>query len=213
MRRRQHRGRRRVQRAVPRRAPTAPEADRGPGRDHRALRAQVPGAGAPRPAIREAALATSKIDRYAGPDGRYRIRSLYFDTLRFDLYAANEREQPDCFKMRARCYPASKTSPVFLEVKRRVLDVIATRRGWASPAGLWGGGSTCSRAGPPRSTRCRRRSGRATKFLAPYHRHHLVPAMLVEYEREAYERRSLLRPPHVRSRHPRPVEARAGFGN
>lgn len=135
------------------------------------------------PAIREAALATSKIDKYAGPDGRYRIRSLYFDTLRFDLYAANEREQSDRFKMRARCYPGSTTSPVFLEVKRRVLDVIVKTRAGV-PAGLWvdvlAGRTAALDALSPQV-----RQG-AMKFLAPYHRHHLVPAMLVEYEREAY---------------------------
>ncbi|HMY19776.1 MAG TPA: VTC domain-containing protein, partial [Polyangium sp.] len=36
------------------------------------------------PAIRNAVKTTSKIDRYAGPDGTYRIRSLYFDTDKFD---------------------------------------------------------------------------------------------------------------------------------
>lgn len=135
------------------------------------------------PDIREAALATSKIDKYAGPDGRYRIRSLYFDTPRFDLYAANEREQADRFKMRARVYPGSKTSPVFLEVKRRVLDVIIKTRANV-PKELWHdvleGRSAALDALPDQA-----RKG-AMRFLAPYFRHHLVPAMLVEYEREAY---------------------------
>jgi SPX domain protein involved in polyphosphate accumulation len=135
------------------------------------------------PAVREAALATSKIDRYAGPDGTYRIRSLYFDTLRFDLFAANEREQADRFKMRARSYPESKTSPVFLEVKRRVLDVIIKTRA-AIPADLWldvlaGRTAALDRLSP------QAKKG-AKRFLGPYFRHHLVPKMLVEYEREAY---------------------------
>ena len=86
-------------------------------------------------AIRAAVRTTSKIDRYAGPDGTYRIRSLYFDTDHYDLYWANEREQPDRFKLRARTYPG-KESPVFLEVKRRVLDVIIKSRA-AVPASSW----------------------------------------------------------------------------
>lgn len=134
------------------------------------------------PAIRSTVRTTSKIDRYAGPDGTYRIRSLYFDTDRYDLYWANEREQPDRFKLRARMYPG-KTSPVFLEVKRRVLDVIIKSRA-AVPADGWkevlGGNQDAIDALPPHV-----RTG-VHKFLAPYHRHHIRPVVLVEYEREAY---------------------------
>lgn len=134
------------------------------------------------PSIRAAVRTTSKIDRYAGPDGTYRIRSLYFDTDKFDLYWANEREQADRFKLRARMYPG-KTSPVFLEVKRRVLDVIIKTRA-AIPAKIWrevlAGHDAALDSLPPHI-----RSG-ALKFLAPYHRHHAKPVILVEYEREAY---------------------------
>lgn len=132
--------------------------------------------------IRAAVRTTSKIDRYAGPDGTYLIRSLYFDTDKYDLYWANEREQPDRFKLRARMYPG-KTSPVFLEVKRRVLDVIIKSRA-AVPANLWreviAGHDSALDTLPPHI-----RNG-AMKFLAPYHRHHARPVILVEYEREAY---------------------------
>ncbi|MDC0745049.1 polyphosphate polymerase domain-containing protein [Polyangium mundeleinium] len=135
------------------------------------------------PGIRATARATSKIDKYAGPDGTYRIRSLYFDTDRYDLFWANEREQADRFKLRARCYPASTESPVFLEVKRRVLDVIVKTRA-AIPAAAWrdvlAGKESALAALSPGA-----RSG-AMRFLAPYHRHHIRPVLLVEYEREAY---------------------------
>lgn len=134
------------------------------------------------PAIRKAALTTSKIDKHAGDDGTYRIRSLYFDTLRYDLYAANGREQADRFKMRARVYPG-KPSPVFLEVKRRVLDVIVKSRA-AVPVASWrdilSARSDALQALPPAA-----RDG-AFKFLGRYHRHHLAPVLLVEYEREPY---------------------------
>lgn len=134
------------------------------------------------PAIRATVLTTSKIDRYAGPDGTYRIRSLYFDTDQFDLYWANEREQPDRFKLRARMYPG-KTSPVFFEVKRRVLDVIVKSRA-AVPADRWrdilAGHDDALNALAPHVR------ANALKFLAPYHRHHIRPKLLVEYEREAY---------------------------
>jgi len=133
-------------------------------------------------AIRSAARTTSRIDKYAGPDGTYRIRSLYFDTPCFDLYLANEREQADRFKLRARVYPG-KPSPVFLEVKRRVLDVIIKTRA-AVPADRWRdvlAGHEAALSGLSSSTR-----SSALRFLAPYHRHHIRPVLLVEYEREAY---------------------------
>lgn len=134
------------------------------------------------PAIRSAVRTTSKIDRYADADGTYRIRSLYFDTDRYDLYWANEREQPDRFKLRARMYPG-KPSPVFLEVKRRVLDVIVKSRA-AVPAQSW----SAILAGNDKELAALAphvRAG-ALKFLGPYHRHHMRPVLLVEYEREAY---------------------------
>ncbi|UQA63156.1 polyphosphate polymerase domain-containing protein [Polyangium aurulentum] len=134
------------------------------------------------PAIREAARATSKIDKYAGPDGTYRIRSLYFDTDRFDLFQANEREQVDRFKLRARTYPG-KESPVFLEVKRRVVDVIVKTRA-AVPAASWRD-VLAGRSAALSALSAGARSG-AQRFLAPYHRHHMRPVLLVDYEREAY---------------------------
>ena len=133
-------------------------------------------------AIRAAVRTTSKIDRYSGPDGTYRIRSLYFDTDHYDLYWANEREQPDRFKLRARTYPG-KESPVFLEVKRRVSDVIIKSRA-ALPANSWRDVLAGHEAALAQLAPNVRAS--ALKFLAPYHRHHIRPVLLVEYEREAY---------------------------
>ena len=134
------------------------------------------------PAIRAVVRTTSKIDRYADPDGNYVIRSLYCDTDRFDLYWANDREQADRFKMRIRCYPGKK-SPVFLEVKRRVMDVIVKSRA-AVPADSWrdvlAGKEAALAALSPSA-----RAG-ALSFISRYHRHHLHPVMLVEYTREAY---------------------------
>ncbi|EYF05489.1 polyphosphate polymerase domain-containing protein [Chondromyces apiculatus] len=133
--------------------------------------------------IRATVLTTSTVDKYAGPDGTYRIRSLYFDTDHYALYWANEREQGDRFKLRARMYPASAKSPVFLEVKRRVLDVIVKTRA-AVPADAWQD-VVAGRDGALAALPASARNG-ALRFLGPYHRHHLAPVVLVEYEREAY---------------------------
>jgi SPX domain protein involved in polyphosphate accumulation len=121
------------------------------------------------------------VDRYADPDGTYRIRSLYFDTMGFHLFWANEREQADRFKVRARVYPG-KTSPVFLEVKRRVKDVIVKSRG---PVGVdeW---QDVIRGRAPRAPLPAGARKAVDGFVYVVHRHHLEPRMVVEYEREAY---------------------------
>ncbi|WP_437682405.1 polyphosphate polymerase domain-containing protein [Sorangium sp. So ce131] len=136
------------------------------------------------PSIRTAVLPICRRDRYAGPDGSYRIRSLYFDTRELHLFWATEREAKDRFKLRARSYPG-KSSPVFLEVKRRYLDVIIKTRA-AVPAADWedlllrGGAAALARL-PPAAQKG------AERFLAAYKRHHLQPTLLVDYDREAYE--------------------------
>lgn len=136
------------------------------------------------PQIRATALSVGRRDRYADADGVYRIRSLYLDTRGYDLYWANAREQRDRFKLRVRTYPG-KTSPVFLEVKRRIQDVIVKSRA-AVPASDWR-----DLLGPGRPASLDRLSPGARKgaerFIGAFHRHDLRPALLVDYEREAYE--------------------------
>lgn len=136
------------------------------------------------PDIRATACSVGRIDRYAGPDGVYRIRSLYLDTRGFDLYWANAREQRDRFKLRVRSYPG-KTSPAFLEVKRRVQDVIIKSRA-AVPASDWR--DLLAPGRPPSLDRLSPGARKAAeKFIGAFHRHDLRPALLVDYEREAYE--------------------------
>jgi SPX domain protein involved in polyphosphate accumulation len=135
------------------------------------------------PEIRSFARSTSTLDRHARADGAYTIRSLYFDTPSFDLYAANEREQGHRFKIRARMYPDTATSPCFLEVKRRFLDVIVKTRA-AVPCDHWRDAIDCDSATleqlPARSRDA------VIAFAAKVHAHHLDPVVLVQYEREAY---------------------------
>jgi hypothetical protein len=135
------------------------------------------------PAIREAARATSKIDEHAGPDGTYKIRSLYLDTDRYHLYWANEREQGDRFKARVRGYPGKK-APVFLEVKRRVYDVILKTRA-ALPADRWKDVLE-GRADPSIAFGGAAGKRGTERFLQKMATYHLQPVILVEYQREAY---------------------------
>lgn len=72
---------------------------------------------------------------------------------------------------------------MFLEVKRRVYDVIVKTRA-AVPAEIWRD-VLAGREAALASLSPSARAG-ALRFLAPYHRHHIRPVLLVEYEREAY---------------------------
>jgi SPX domain protein involved in polyphosphate accumulation len=134
------------------------------------------------PAVREAAQAACHVDRYAGPDGTYLIRSLYFDTPELELYRANEREQHDRYKLRVRVYPG-KESPAFLEVKRRVGDVIVKTRAIV-PHASWAAVVAADAAALDALPAVARE--RAMPFVVRVHRHHAAPVLLVEYEREAY---------------------------
>jgi SPX domain protein involved in polyphosphate accumulation len=136
------------------------------------------------PAIREAARATSRIDEHAGPDGTYRIRSLYLDTDRYHLYWANEREAGDRFKARIRGYPGSEKAPVFFEVKRRVYDVILKTRA-ALPVDRWKDVLE-GRADPSIALGGAAGKRGTEKFIQKMATYHLRPVILVEYEREAY---------------------------
>lgn len=135
------------------------------------------------PAIRAFARSTSRLDAYAAADGAYTIRSLYFDTPALDLYAANGREQGHRFKVRVRTYPDALKSPIFLEVKRRAIDVIVKTRGAVEPAAwrLAAQGDAATLA----SASARQRSA-VTTFASLVQAHHLEPVILVQYEREAY---------------------------
>jgi hypothetical protein len=135
--------------------------------------------------LREAVRPFCTLDRYGSgrPIGRYWIASLYLDTPDLRLYRANQHEVVDRFKVRVRGYPGSGSDAVFLEVKRRVNDVISKTRGalageeWRSLLGEPGRGLL----GVPSSRRAA-----LERFVCLVQRHDLRPTMLVRYEREAW---------------------------
>ena len=134
--------------------------------------------------LRQAVRAVCSPDPHGGPTGRYAIRSLYFDTFDRALYMANEDEQNDRFKLRIRSYPGAPGQKVFFEVKRRVGDMIVKSRAGV-PVDSWAdlirGPHLLEQLGLSRSVR-----GAAERFLHQLHRYHLEPAVLVEYDREAF---------------------------
>ena len=69
----------------------------------------------------------------SGETGCYTISSLYFDTLDQRLYRETRTRVPRRFKIRVRRY---KSGPYFLEVKRRMMDIVRKTR-CPIPAESW----------------------------------------------------------------------------
>jgi len=70
------------------------------------------------------------LDKYAArrPEGRYTIHNLYLDTPGLDLYAASKGGDPDRLKLRIRWYDEKALDPFFVEVKRKIRDVVVKDR-------------------------------------------------------------------------------------
>jgi hypothetical protein len=128
------------------------------------------------PALRRSLAGICTLDRYAGPDRRYTIRSLYLDSPDLALYQANVREDHDRIKVRVRGYPGAAGAPLFLEVKRRTGDVIRKTRVQVSAAS-W---PALLQADP------RDLSPRAAAFCDLVRLRDLQPTTIVEYDREAW---------------------------
>ncbi|MEZ4453142.1 MAG: polyphosphate polymerase domain-containing protein [Nannocystaceae bacterium] len=75
-----------------------------------------------------------RLDPFAERIGRrrYLIENLYFDTEDLSLYRSAVTGGGERLKLRVRGYPESSGGRVFLEVKRRINDVILKRRGQVS---------------------------------------------------------------------------------
>ena len=86
-------------------------------------------------AIRAEVLTHLKSDAnsVAGSRG-YRVQSLYLDSKRLHCYQDTMQGNKNRFKLRIRFYDNSENSPVFLEIKRRVTDVIQKKRAAVSRA-------------------------------------------------------------------------------
>jgi hypothetical protein len=70
-------------------------------------------------------------DRHAGPSGRYRVVSLYYDSPRYHCYRAKVEGLKFRRKLRLRVYPASDGSPprvAMVEIKQRINLTVQKRR-------------------------------------------------------------------------------------
>lgn len=127
------------------------------------------------PLLRRAIEPWCRRDPNAGPDGTYRLRSLYFDAPDLRLFHANEREASRRYKARLRWYPDDRQAPVFAEIKARSGDVILKSRGRLSAEG-WRRELDGPTSDPGLGA-----------FQAKLHRDGLSPISLVEYRREAWQ--------------------------
>lgn len=77
-------------------------------------------------------------DAYALPERNYSypVYSLYFDTSNLTLFRQTVQGIKNRFKLRIRFYNDDPDAPVFLEIKRRITDVIRKQRAAISRAGV-----------------------------------------------------------------------------
>jgi hypothetical protein len=136
--------------------------------------------------VRAAIKPFCQLDAFAAksPNRTYTVETLYLDTPDLSLFWANDHEQVDRVKMRVRGYAEAPTAPVYLEVKRRINDVIAKSRGKVSR-------DLCMRLlGDPASAIPASITGKdrvaVERFMALARTIHIQPFTLVRYEREPY---------------------------
>jgi len=123
-------------------------------------------------------------------DGEYTVRSIYYDTPQLECYDTKLDGLKVRNKFRIRGYDQPEAdSLVFLEIKRKFNSFIAKHR-----APLWSRDLEAFLTEPDvdkyilaKDSDDLRRD--AQRFLYHYHRHRLVPAVLVVYDREAYQGR------------------------
>ena len=69
-----------------------------------------------------------ELDAFAHDDYSYAIHSIYFDSPDLHTYFASVNGDRNRYKLRIRYYNADPQSPVFLETKRKVCDVVQKQR-------------------------------------------------------------------------------------
>lgn len=136
--------------------------------------------------LRKAIQPFCQLDPYSerSPTRRYLIESHYYDTPELSLYWANTHEAVDRFKFRVRSYPGSGCDDVFVEIKRRINDVVKkTRHRMARSAWetLYRTGRICA---PDELDPDERSALERFVFLSTAYR--LRPVTVVRYDREAY---------------------------
>ncbi len=111
---------------------------------------------------------------------RYRISSLYLDTPAHDLYQTTVEGHKNRFKLRIRTYNDEANTPAFLEIKKRMDQVVLKDRAAISRTSVadFLGGKPVNTEGLAPD---------AVRFIQETRRLHASPVLRVRYMREAYE--------------------------
>ena len=136
------------------------------------------------PLIRAALRPYCSLDKYGAgaADHRYMIESLYLDTPQLALWQCNAHEAVDRYKLRIRRYPQAPRSPIFLEVKRRVHDVIVKTRAQLKAGTDW----AALLRDPFTPEKLLRQDPALERFFVCTHMIGAQPTELVRYMREAW---------------------------
>lgn len=131
-------------------------------------------------------------DQHAGPEGYYRVRSLYYDTADYMAYQQKISGQAERHKLRIRAYgdDPSQSPLIRLEVKSRYVSFIykvvvnLSRQEYAD--------LECAllRRQLPRQLLD---SDMSTEFIRLKQQYNFEPQILLQYRRQAYERADLHR--------------------
>ena len=116
----------------------------------------------------------------ASPDGAYLITSLYLDTPLFRLLHLRLNNAPDRFNARVRVYGSTYRPPFFLEVKRKVSNVMYKSRQCVEVEDWlpWLVGTE--------RQELEQKNGPVSTFETLFHTFALEPKVLVQYSRKAY---------------------------
>lgn len=129
--------------------------------------------------VRDALAATCHLDPFCeqAPAHRYAIGSLYLDGFDFPFHRAKKNRQPQRLKLRVRHYPEAPDAGCFIEIKRRVGDVIVKRRQHLAADVDW---APIVRGEVPARTSVE------ADFADVLALHDATPALYVHYRREAW---------------------------
>ncbi len=119
-----------------------------------------------------------------GTPPEYMITTLQLDSPFGTLHYAKEQEVINRFKLRVRTYGVDGTSPVFVEIKRKIKGVVLKSRAMM-PSSFWGK-EACHGLLPDIPFRTRREELNYKEFVRLVHAIGARPVMLIRYTRESY---------------------------
>jgi hypothetical protein len=124
----------------------------------------------------------------ARTDHRYLVTSLYLDSRDLALYAMTAGGEKNRFKLRMRWYHETAEAPVFVEIKKRVDQIVLKSRCRVEADIAERIVSTLPRP-RTRADGCAYMAPAVDEFVANCRRARAYPMLLVRYWREAYESR------------------------